>query len=42
VEGYDSFGSDIEAANPALDCDAEDERRIKWCRRCELACPVGE
>lgn len=50
---YDSFdaetdletdfgGSTLEAVPQAGRADDGGEGRIKWCRRCELACPVGE
>lgn len=42
VGDYDSFGDDIDSPSPVLEPAAQAEGSVKWCRRCELACPVGK
>ena len=46
IDGVHSFEGMIEGFNEirsALVTEgiSQTEKRIKWCRRCELACPVG-
>jgi epoxyqueuosine reductase len=42
VERDEGFLSDLTPARPEADGVGETEGRVKWCRACELACPVGE
>ena len=42
LEVDDSFGSDLQLSRHKAEAEFEAEGRIKWCRRCELACPVGD
>lgn len=41
VEVDDWFLSEIHLPRAATEGEFETEGRMKWCRRCELACPVG-
>lgn len=37
----DGFLSGLDKSAPVTEGGSQTDKRIKWCRRCELACPVG-